>query len=194
MRVDDLKYLLAYSIPLVTLYAVQAEGLGSYATVLYAFMFIPVLEVALAERDERYSETEKQSRLANRLFDVLLYLNLPFVLGLLGYGFWQLSTQDQTWSTQVGQVLSLGIMLATNGINVAHELGHRLSSPSRYLAKLLLCPSLYMHFFIEHNRGHHKHVATPEDPSTARKNETVFVFWIRSMSSPTWSPCWHSSW
>lgn len=181
MRVDDLKYLLAYSIPLVTLYAVQAEGLGSFATVLYAFVCIPVLEVALAERDERYSETEKQSRLANRLFDVLLYLNLPFVLGLLGYGFWQLSTQDQTWSTQVGQVLSLGIMLATNGINVAHELGHRLSSPSRYLAKLLLCPSLYMHFYIEHNFGHHKNVATPEDPASASKNQSVYAFWFTSI-------------
>ena len=48
------------------------------------------------------------------------------------------------------------------------------------MAQALLLPSLYMHFYIEHNIGHHKHVATPEDPSTARYNEAIYVFWIRS--------------
>ena len=82
---------------------------------------------------------------------------------------------------QLGRVLSLGILLATNGINVAHELGHRMTTPERYLAKLLLCPSLYMHFYIEHNFGHHKNVATPEDPASAKKQQTVYGFWITSI-------------
>jgi alkane 1-monooxygenase len=60
----------------------------------------------------------------------------------------------------------------------------------QFLAKTLLLSSLYMHFFIEHNRGHHKSVATPEDPSTARFNEPVQLFWIRSMFQ-TWLSAWH---
>jgi alkane 1-monooxygenase len=59
----------------------------------------------------------------------------------------------------------------------------------RFLAKTLLLSSLYTHFYIEHNRGHHKHVGTPEDPSTARLNETVYLFWFRSMLQ-TWLSAW----
>jgi alkane 1-monooxygenase len=43
-----------------------------------------------------------------------------------------------------------------------------------------LTTSLENHFLPYHNRGHHHNVATPEDPATARKNEPVYLFWIRS--------------
>ena len=39
----------------------------------------------------------------------------------------------------------------------------------------------YMHFYLEHNRGHHVHVATPIDPATSRKNEHFYKFWFRSV-------------
>ena len=60
----------------------------------------------------------------------------------------------------IGLTISLGIVLSSNGINVAHELGHRNNTIEKTLSKLLLIPSLYMHFYIEHNFGHHKNVAT----------------------------------
>ena len=81
----------------------------------------------------------------------------------------------------VGIVLSLGILLATNAINVAHELGHRKTQRERTLSNLLLLPCLYMHFYLEHNFGHHKNVATPEDPATSKKNQSVYHFWITSV-------------
>jgi alkane 1-monooxygenase len=39
-----------------------------------------------------------------------------------------------------------------------------------------------MHFFIEHNRGHHVRVATPEDPATSRYKENFYAFWWRSVT------------
>jgi alkane 1-monooxygenase len=39
-----------------------------------------------------------------------------------------------------------------------------------------------MHFFIEHNFGHHMNVATPEDGATARYNQTVYGFWFTSVT------------
>jgi alkane 1-monooxygenase len=48
------------------------------------------------------------------------------------------------------------------------------------MSKILLLPSLYMHFFVEHNFGHHLHAATKEDPATARYNQAVYSFWITS--------------
>jgi alkane 1-monooxygenase len=77
--------------------------------------------------------------------------------------------------------MSMGILCGVFGINVAHELGHRANKKEQFMAKLLLLTSQYIHFFIEHNKGHHKNVATPEDPSSARYNESVFSFYPRTI-------------
>ena len=82
----------------------------------------------------------------------------------------------------VGLGLSAGILLATNGINVAHELGHRESYFERFLSQLLYVPCLYMHFYIEHNFGHHLKVATPEDGATAKYNQPLYSFWLSSVT------------
>ena len=71
--------------------------------------------------------------------------------------------------------------MATNGINVGHELGHRRSLFARTCSKLLYLPCQYMHFYIEHNFGHHINVATPEDPATARYKQNLYSFWITSV-------------
>ena len=178
---SDLKYLFAYTIPLMTLVSISYNGILTFATPLYAFIFIPLLEIILKDYDREYSESQKEKRLNNILFDILLYLNIPFVFGLLAYGFWVLETKSMLPFEMVGIVLSLGILLATNAINVAHELGHRKTKGEQTLSKLLLLPCLYMHFYLEHNFGHHKNVATPEDPATSKKNQSVYHFWITSV-------------
>jgi alkane 1-monooxygenase len=76
------------------------------------------------------------------------------------------------------------------GINVGHELGHRVNKWEQGLAKALLLTSLYMHFFTEHNKGHHKRVATPEDPSSARYNEPVYLFYFRTIIF-SYISAWH---
>ena len=81
----------------------------------------------------------------------------------------------------IGVCFSTGILLATNAINVAHELGHRKSNIERVFSKTLYIPCLYMHFYIEHNYGHHLKVATPEDGATAKYNQNVYSFWISSI-------------
>jgi alkane 1-monooxygenase len=81
----------------------------------------------------------------------------------------------------VGNIFSVGIILGTYGINVGHELGHRLNWLEPFMARLLLLPCFYIHFQIDHNLGHHKMVGTPEDASSAPKGMSVYVFWIRSV-------------
>ena len=82
----------------------------------------------------------------------------------------------------MGLVLSMGVLLATNAINVAHELGHRKGLFERTLSKLLYMPCLYMHFYIEHNFGHHLNVATKKDGASAEYNQNLYFFWIRSVT------------
>ena len=178
---NDLKYLMAYTIPLVTLFALTFKESFSYATLIYAFVFIPVLELLLKSKSENYKEKEVAQRLHNRVFDWMLYLNIPFVFLLLFYGMIVLNTASISQFERVGLLLSLGVLLGTNGINVAHELGHRKSRIEKTMSKFLLLPSLYMHFFIEHNYGHHKNVATSEDPATAKKGQSLYLFWITSV-------------
>jgi len=89
-----------------------------------------------------------------------------------------------------GRIVAMGLLCGAFGINAAHELGHRTNVFEQFLAKLLLLTSLYMHFFIEHNKGHHKHVATPHDPSTAKYKQTVYAFWIQTFVG-TYLSAWH---
>lgn len=176
----DLKYLAAFTIPAVALMGISLKGLFSYATPFYAFVLLPLLELILAQDPENPDKSELESLLKKRVFDWLLYLNLPIVYGLLIYTLYQITNTSLATYELIGIISSMGIVIGVNGINVAHELGHRLFSKERYLAKLLLIPSLYMHFYIEHNFGHHIHAATKEDPATARYNQSVYSFWISS--------------
>jgi alkane 1-monooxygenase len=80
---------------------------------------------------------------------------------------------------KLGLAVTLGIVSGI-GINAGHELGHRVENGERWLAKIALAQSGYGHFFVEHNRGHHVRVATPEDPASARFGEPLWAFIPRS--------------
>lgn len=184
------KYLTAYIIPALCIFGLLKGGSAAYATVIFSFGLIPLLEQFLPQDTSNLQEEERDDRLARKVFDWLLYFNVPLVFGILGLLIYQLNTQYYTTSELVGQVLSVGIVLGVCGINVAHELGHRSNKMEQALSKILLLPTLYQHFFIEHNRGHHKHVATPLDPATARKGEIVYTFWLRSLWG-SYRSAWH---
>ena len=74
----------------------------------------------------------------------------------------------------------MGLMCGVFGINIAHELGHRNNWYEQLMAEVLLLTSLEMHFLPYHNSGHHYNVGTHNDPATARKGESLYLFWFRS--------------
>jgi len=176
----DLKYLMAFSIPFMAFTGLYFKGLWLWLTPIYTFVLLPVLEVIFPVDPENLSSEDTENRLKNKLFDWLLYLNVPLVFALLVFAFNTLAAYPLKLFEYVGLIFSVGIVLGVNGINVAHELGHRQASRERFLGKALLLPSFYMHFYIEHNFGHHLHAATPEDPATARYNQSVYSFWVTS--------------
>ena len=81
---------------------------------------------------------------------------------------------------RLGIATTLG-MLNGVAINTAHELGHKKEHLERWFARVALAPTLYGHFFIEHNRGHHVRVATPDDPASSRLGESFWRFWPRTV-------------
>ncbi|TCJ14067.1 alkane 1-monooxygenase [Flaviaesturariibacter flavus] len=174
-----------YASPLLVyfgaLYSFLGSGFVVFLPLLYAWVIIPALELLLPANDGNLSAAGEELARKNRVYDWLLYIIVPLQWGALVLFLWQMQ-EPQPVSDMIGKTAVMGLLCGTFGINVGHELGHRSNRVERWLAKALLLTSLYMHFFIEHNKGHHKRVATPEDPSSARYGETVYAFWIRSIS------------
>jgi len=190
MYLRDLKYLLAYIIPLSAVVSIQGSGWQTWLTVIIAFGIIPVLEVIMGINTTNLTTEEVEIKKSKVFFDVLLYLNIFFVYGCLFLLAYHLNTRSFSAIEITGLIFSTGILLGSSGINVAHELGHKTGTLPQLAAKILLLPNLYMHFVIEHNFGHHKHVGTPEDPATSRYGEWLFPFWVRSVTGGFIS-AWH---
>lgn len=177
----DLKYLAAFSIPLVACIGLYFKGNLVFLTPLYGFVIIPILELLFPIDTKNLSTENRDHKSKQKTFDWLLYLNLPMVYGLVLFGIYEATTTTIETYELIGMIISIGIVLGVNGINVAHELGHRQTTNERFIGKALLLPAQYMHFYIEHNFGHHLHAATPEDPATARYNQSVYSFWFTSI-------------
>jgi alkane 1-monooxygenase len=176
-----LKYLWAYIIPAVLVAVLAFRGWMSFAGLFVAFAAIPLLEFAMKGSNKNLTDEEEKNLEKKYWFDILLYLNVPIVWGITAWYFYLILNVELLDYEYIGINLSMGIFLGAMGINVAHELGHRNTWYEQLFAKLLLLPNLYTHFTIEHNRGHHVNVATPEDPATARYNEILYAFWFRSV-------------
>ncbi len=177
----DLKYLLAYIAPAAGYLGIYLGGIWSFGSIYIGFVLIPILEQFLPKSDQNLLPEVAEKKAVSRFFDVLLYLNIPILYGLIAYLFHTLGKGGLQPYEIVGMICNVGLVVGTCGINVGHELGHRTSKAEQILGKILLLPALYMHFFIEHNRGHHKNVATPLDPASARAGESVYAFWVRSV-------------
>ena len=50
------------------------------------------------------------------------------------------------------------------------------------LGDLILSAVCYEHFAIEHVKGHHKNVSTPNDPASAKLNQNFYQFYIQTMT------------
>ena len=175
------KYLLVYTGPIAGLVSFMGHGISAWVLPLYVFGLIPLLEYFIPPDASNLNENEEQQLKQMPLFDFLLYLIVPIHYFLFFFFLWTVGNGEWTGIELAGKTLSMGILCGAIGINVAHELGHRIKKHETWMAKALLLTSLYMHFFIEHNRGHHKNVSTEEDPSSARKGESLYAFWIRSV-------------
>ena len=178
----DFKYLIAYVAPLAAYVGICLQGAWSFGSIYVGFVLIPLLEFFTPRSTENIPAEEEPQRAASPFFDYLLYLNIPVLYGLIIYYFNTIAAGGLATYEALGMTLSVGLIVGAIGINVAHELGHRATRHEQLMSKMLLLTALYTHFFIEHNRGHHKNVATDEDPASAHLGESLYAFWWRSVT------------
>lgn len=185
-----LKYTNPILIYVLALMSFTHLGIWCWSAVIYAFVFVPILELLIQPKGSNMSMAEEELAKDDPIYDYLLYLVVLIQLPTLFFFLYAFTITALQPIDVFGRILSMGILCGTFGINVGHELGHRKNKFEQNLAKLSLLSSLYMHFFIEHNRGHHKNVATYNDPSSARYNELVYLFYFRTIFK-SYLSAWH---
>jgi alkane 1-monooxygenase len=124
-------------------------------------------------------EKDKYYRWITYLFLPIQYVGFVAAFYVIAEGA-PFGLGELTLVDKLGLALTIGT-IGGIGINTAHELGHKREANERWLSKIALAQSFYGHFYIEHNRGHHVRVATPEDPASSRLGETFYAFWPRTV-------------
>ncbi len=156
---------------------------------LLLFVLLPLLDLKFGA-DGQNPPDEVMERLENdKYYRYCTYAFIPFQYASVLFGAYLFTADSISWlgyDASLGWVGKLGVALTVGvlggvGINTAHELGHKKDALERWLSKITLAQTCYGHFYIEHNRGHHVRVATPEDPASARMGESLWAFLPRSV-------------
>jgi alkane 1-monooxygenase len=176
-----LGFLFSYSIPLLILLGYYLpDSPITFLTAPYAYLLVPIIDIVLGNDRNNVIKEDFDSLLHQKYFNFLVYSHVYIQYFLLAWGCYVLSIAELTGFQTFGIFVSQGIYSGTI-INVAHELGHRKSKLAEWHSKLALISVVYYHFYVEHNKGHHVHVATPKDPATAIKNQNIYAFWFQAV-------------
>ncbi|MFN5332478.1 MAG: alkane 1-monooxygenase [Bacteroidota bacterium] len=149
---------------------------------VFVFLLVPLMDYMLQKDTTNVPTAEVSQVTKERFYKLITFIWVYVQLALLFWGFYVVSSQELNLISWIAFTTGMALITGGIGITVAHELGHRTEKLEQTYAKVLLMTVAYMHFFIEHNRGHHVRVATPEDPATSRKGENFYAFWWRSVT------------
>ena len=159
----------------IWLHAETGNQLWLLLPLLLAYVVNPALDAIIGEDTNNPPAAVLLQLDRDRYYRVLTYLVVPLhFVSLIGAAWWA-GTQALTWWGFIGLAVVAG-MTSGLGINTGHELGHKKSKLERSLAKIVLAVPVYGHFPIDHNRGHHRDVSTPEDPASSRMGESIYKF------------------
>jgi alkane 1-monooxygenase len=170
------------TLPFITWGLVEATGIGAlwFFGPFLVFGIFPALDLAIGMDARNPPDDVIKWLEQDRYYRWCTYLYLPVQYAGLVLACWLFSRSSLSAFDKVGLALTVG-MVSGVAINTAHELGHKRARLERWLSRVALAQSGYGHFFIEHNRGHHVKVATPEDPASARLGESFYAFLPRTV-------------
>lgn len=169
-------------LPFVGIGLREAGGsdLWLFAPTLILYGLVPLLDLLIGADGNNPAETDVPALESDRYYRWIVYLSLPLIYLTLAFCAWYAVNTDLSWYGYAALALAMG-WTGGAGINAGHELGHKKTRTERLLARLALAPTGYGHFNIEHNRGHHRDVATPEDPASSRLGESYYRFMRREI-------------
>ncbi len=178
-------WLLSFAYPLLPFVGMAAHAatgreiaLGLPLLISYGLM--PLLDFMIGEDENNPDERVVPQLEADRYYRWLTWATVPLhFIALVGCAWWVGTHALSWWAVLMfGYVAGAGSGL---GINTGHELGHKQTVVEQLLARLVLAVPVYGHFTVEHGRGHHRSVATPEDHASARMGESIYRFAFREL-------------
>ena len=144
------------------------------------YSLMPLLDWLIGSDSNNPPEELVPQLEADKYYRYLTYLTVPLHFVALFIFAYVVGTNDLSWwSILVTAIIAGGY--SGLGINTAHELGHKQTGIEKLLAKITLAVPAYGHFCVEHNRGHHVLVATPDDPASSRLGESIYAFTLREI-------------
>lgn len=158
-----------------------STNMWSFAALTFVFGIIPFLELFLNASTINLSPELETDVTNDKFYDYILYALVPIQYLLLTIFLVNISKHTDSIIYTIGAITAFGVSCGVLGINAAHELGHRNTSHERFMSKALLLTTMYMHFYIEHNRGHHAKISTAEDPASSKYGESIYQFFVRSI-------------
>lgn len=178
-------WLFALAMPLLPFAAVGLHVLTGQAVWLWLgpiviLGLVPLIDWTVGRDPSSAPDEAIEALEADRYYRWLTYLFLPIQYAGFVLALWYIARGGLSVAESIGLSVTVGF-IGGLGINTAHELGHKRESHERWLSKIALAQCAYGHFYIEHNRGHHVRVATPEDPASSRLGESFYAFWPRTV-------------
>jgi alkane 1-monooxygenase len=181
-----LLWLLGLAVPLLPFggwHLFRSTGLSVFLWMgpIWILGVIPLLDWIVGEDRSNAPDSAMEHLEQNHFYRWCTYLYLPLQFAGLVWGTWVVSHYSLSWSEVLGFATTIG---AVGGIGIAnaHELGHKRDDLERWLSRVVLAQTFYGHFYVEHNRGHHSRVATPEDPASSRLGESFWAFLPRTVA------------
>lgn len=187
--IKKISFLLVYLLLPLPFLGYAAGGWWSFLPFYILFAGIPLMDWWLRDSSNP-SDEQEQFLTQDPYFQGIIYLYVPIQIIFLISALCVINIYSLSWYEWLGFALSIGLITGGVGINLAHELMHKKAALPQFLSKTLLVMVCYGHFIIEHVRGHHLRVATPEDPASARLGESLYQFLPRTVVG-SFASAWH---
>lgn len=155
--------------------------LMAWFPLFFLFVLLPLADHALGHDPRNPDAAETPVLECDRWFAAMTLAALPAQFGVMLWSGWHFVHTVSGPIGIAGWLLSQGIVGGVLAINVAHELIHKDTRLERAAGGLLLTSVGYHGFKVEHVRGHHVHVSTPEDASSARFRQSLWHFLPRAL-------------
>ena len=160
----------------------------AWAPLALYYIIIPLLDMwAGDDKHDLLGQLESEAELS-KFYKYMVHGLLPVIYFTWLLGAWFVVNYDLPWTSYLALGIAHGWGLSL-AINSGHEVGHKTDKFSKWMALLMLAPSFYGHFRVEHNMGHHSDVATPRDSATARFGEGFWAFMLREYPG-AWRRAW----
>lgn len=171
-------YVILLSLPAMVVAGYYLGGWFNFLVPAISFFAYPVANIFLSSTEE-HAHSYRSG--ASSAYKNIALAFVPVLFVLTTWCVYMVTVTNMSVIAYTGFAVSLGIVNGIIGFTLAHEFIHRFSKTEQYAGYFLLLQNNYMHYGIEHVFGHHVYACTPEDPHTARVNESVYMFLPRAI-------------